>query len=183
MDNPNCKWSLKDCCCAVPRQEENAVVDGPFGTKDSGGPIMVLPAGVVPKWIDLKPVDEDTVFHADVVPAVEVLELIEHLPSPPYPPEEVAREAFLRATMDVYDSARDLLLKKHQDYGPKNISDSPGGPLNGLRVRMHDKVARLNNLIDSGAEPANESIRDSYLDLMNYSAIALLVLDGDWPER
>jgi hypothetical protein len=29
-----------------------------------------------------------------------------------------------------------LLISKHNDYGPKNISQSPGGPLNGLRVRM-----------------------------------------------
>lgn len=84
---------------------------------------------------------------------------------------------------NVYKNALAVLLKKHADYGPKNISQSPGGPLNGLRVRMHDKTARINNLIDSGAEPENESLRDSFLDLMNYSAIALLVLDGDWPNE
>jgi hypothetical protein len=86
-------------------------------------------------------------------------------------------------TMSVYEGALGVLLKKHQDYGPKNISDSPGGPLNGLRVRMHDKLARINNLIDSGATPENESLRDSFLDLMNYSAIAMLVLDGNWPSE
>lgn len=84
---------------------------------------------------------------------------------------------------DVYENARRVLLKKHQDYGPTNISRSPGGPLNGLRVRMWDKLARINNLIDSGAEPENESLRDSFLDLMNYAAIAQVVLDGNWPEQ
>jgi hypothetical protein len=83
----------------------------------------------------------------------------------------------------VYKDSLDILFKKHRDYGPKNISQSPGGPLNGLRVRMHDKMARINNLIDSGVEPENESLRDSFLDLLNYSAIALLVLDGDWPNE
>lgn len=83
----------------------------------------------------------------------------------------------------VFNDAEDVLLKKHQDYGPTNISMSPGGPLNGLRVRMHDKLARINNLIDSGATPENESLRDSFLDLMNYSAIAQVVLDGNWPEK
>jgi hypothetical protein len=53
--------------------------------------------------------------------------------------------------------------------------------LNGLRVRMHDKTARINHLIDSGATPENESLRDSFIDLLNYSAIALMVLDGTWP--
>jgi hypothetical protein len=82
---------------------------------------------------------------------------------------------------EIFDSAGNLLLKKHKDYGPTNISRSPGGPLNGLRVRMWDKTARLNHLIDSGATPENESLRDSFIDLLNYSAIALMVLDGKWP--
>ena len=82
---------------------------------------------------------------------------------------------------EVLDSAGNLLLSKHRDYGPTNISHSPGGPLNGLRVRMHDKTARINHLIDSGATPENESLRDSFIDLLNYSAIALMVLDGNWP--
>jgi hypothetical protein len=82
---------------------------------------------------------------------------------------------------EIFDSAGNLLLSKHKDYGPTNISKSPGGPLNGLRVRMWDKTARLNHLIDSGATPENESLRDSFLDLLNYAAIALMVLDGKWP--
>jgi hypothetical protein len=91
-------------------------------------------------------------------------------------------DAFIAAMWDVLDGAGNLLLKKHADYGPTNISMSPGGPLNGLRVRMWDKTARINHLIDSGATPENESLRDSFLDLLNYSAIALLVLDKKWPE-
>lgn len=82
---------------------------------------------------------------------------------------------------EYYYEAQKVLVKKQLDYGPKNISQSPGGPLNGLRVRMHDKLSRINNLIDSGATPENESLRDSFLDMLNYSAIAMMVLDGDWP--
>lgn len=89
---------------------------------------------------------------------------------------------FVAAVWEVFDSSGNVLLRKHKDYGPTNISRSPGGPLNGLRVRMHDKTARINHLIDSGATPENESLRDSFLDLMNYAAIALLVLDGNWPD-
>jgi len=83
---------------------------------------------------------------------------------------------------DVLDSAGNLLLSKHHDYGPLNIARSPGGPINGLRVRMWDKIARINNLVDSDKKPNNESLRDSFIDLLNYSAIALMVLDGNWPE-
>ena len=82
----------------------------------------------------------------------------------------------------IMDAAGNLLIRKHHDYGPKNIAHSPGGPLNGLRVRMWDKIARINNLLDSGVKPSNESLRDSYLDLLNYSAIAMMVLDNVWPE-
>lgn len=81
----------------------------------------------------------------------------------------------------IYAEAHRLLLKKQADYGPTNVSRSPGGPLNGLRVRLWDKVARLNNLVDGGAEPENESLRDTFLDLLNYGAIGLMVLDGLWP--
>ena len=49
-----------------------------------------------------------------------------------------------------------LLMSKHNDYGPKNISDSPGGPLNGLRVRMWDKFARINNLVYKNVNTEHE---------------------------
>lgn len=82
---------------------------------------------------------------------------------------------------DVYAQAKSLLLSKHRDYGPTNIAGAPGGPINGLRVRMWDKTARLNHLYDHGGTPAHESLRDTLLDLANYALIGVLVLDGDWP--
>lgn len=78
------------------------------------------------------------------------------------------------------DDLVNLLISKHKDYGPKNISDSPGGAINGLRVRMHDKLARINNLVDSGADPEHESLEDSFKDMANYAIIGLLVLRGQW---
>ena len=102
--------------------------------------------------------------------------------NPPYANKiDHAHVKFVTDVWQVLDDAGNLLIKKHKDYGPTNISLSPGGPLNGLRVRMHDKTARINHLIDSGATPENESLRDSFIDLLNYSAIALMVLDGKWP--
>lgn len=93
------------------------------------------------------------------------------------------RTPFTKAVDEVFDGARQLLLRKHNDYGPKNISLSPGGPLNGLRVRLWDKIARINNLIDTGVEPSNESLADSFVDALNYCAIGLLVLRGEWPDE
>jgi hypothetical protein len=91
-------------------------------------------------------------------------------------------DEFVTDVWNILDSAGNLLIRKHHDYGPKNIAHSPGGALNGLRVRMWDKVARINNLLDSGVRPSNESLRDSFIDLLNYSAIAIMVLDKKWPE-
>jgi len=97
-------------------------------------------------------------------------------------PDKKVEMDFVTNVWSILDSAGNLLIRKHHDYGPKNIAHSPGGALNGLRVRMWDKVARINNLLDSNVAPSNESLRDSFLDLLNYSAIAMMVLDKTWPE-
>jgi hypothetical protein len=92
------------------------------------------------------------------------------------------KDEFFNNVWSVLDNAGNLLISKNHDYGPKSIAHSPGGALNGLRVRMHDKMARLNHLLDSNLSPAHESIRDTLVDLLNYSAIAIMVLDKKWPE-
>lgn len=84
---------------------------------------------------------------------------------------------------DIQDELADVLLSKHEDYGSDNIALAPGGALNGLRVRMHDKLSRLNNLLDSGKSPNHESIRDTLVDLANYATIAIMVEDGLWDNK
>ena len=99
-------------------------------------------------------------------------------PTAYYPKYPTQFEEDVRIT---YDELMSILLKKHRDYGPRNIADAPGGALNGLRVRIHDKLARINNLVDKGStQPEYESLEDSFLDLANYSIIALLVLRDKW---
>ena len=92
----------------------------------------------------------------------------------------VINPEFVIAVSETFDELKQLLIKKHLDYGPKNISESPGGPINGLRVRMHDKLARINNLTDSGLTPEFESLEDSFKDMANYAIIGLLVLRQKW---
>ena len=93
-------------------------------------------------------------------------------------PEPV--DSFEVSVAQTFQELLDLLLSKHKDYGPKNISEAPGGALNGLRVRMHDKLARINNLYDSQSNPEHESLEDSFKDMANYAIIGLLVLRGQW---
>ena len=73
----------------------------------------------------------------------------------------------------------DILYKKHEDYGPMNIAGAPGGAMNGLRVRMYDKLARLSHLGDNDT-PNYESVEDTLIDLANYAIIGLLVQRGQW---
>ena len=83
---------------------------------------------------------------------------------------------------EIMDRAGNLLIKKHEAYGPKNISHAPGGPENGLRVRMWDKMARLNHIIDNpGVDVNDESLTDTLIDLLNYCAIFIMVRENKWP--
>lgn len=95
--------------------------------------------------------------------------------------KELTKDDYFKFDLyNVQDELADILLTKHEDYGPRNISDAPGGALNGIRVRMYDKIARLNNLIDNNKEPRHESIRDTLIDIANYATIAIMVIDDKW---
>jgi hypothetical protein len=92
-------------------------------------------------------------------------------------------DKFIADSWDIIDELGNLLISKQRDYGPGNINNAYGGPLNGLMVRMGDKWERLKNLLDSGNTPQHESIEDSFKDLANYCIIAMMVQRGKWPEN
>jgi len=76
---------------------------------------------------------------------------------------------------------KSILLRKQEDYGPLNISLAPGGPYNGLRVRMFDKLQRFSHLVETENDTPNfESLRDTFIDLANYAIIGILVQSGQW---
>ena len=97
------------------------------------------------------------------------------------PEHEQSPAGFEEIVHALFSEAAELLLRKHRDYGPGNIAGAPGGPLNGLRVRLYDKLARLNNLIDSDREPEFETLIDTLMDIGCYGLIGVLVERGDWP--
>lgn len=97
-----------------------------------------------------------------------------------HPSTETLAESLAAA----FDEAYDLALRKQESYGPYNILRSPGGALNGLRVRLSDKQARWNHMLDTGnADRVNESLRETFMDALNYCAFAVLILDGTFPEQ
>jgi len=73
---------------------------------------------------------------------------------------------------------KDLLVSKRNDYGTRNILDTPFGAEKGVLVRLNDKVARLINLLSEGKEPKNETLDDTWRDIANYAIIALMVREG-----
>lgn len=81
----------------------------------------------------------------------------------------------------LYDEQLHILLSKNADYSPLNISQAPFGVMEGLLTRISDKFYRAINLIEKGQEAKHESLEDTFADMMNYSAIAVLCLRGQWP--
>jgi hypothetical protein len=69
------------------------------------------------------------------------------------------------------ESVHDLLCSKQADYGHENILAF--GDI-GICVRMSDKIARIKNLRNKKA--MNESLMDSWLDLLGYAVIGLMLL-------
>lgn len=107
-------------------------------------------------------VEEEDPFEANLDHIVEILGIR----------TEMGKKALALALKNVQ-----VLDSKQLDYGSANIADF--GEY-GVLVRANDKVARLKNLLTNVASPRNESIEDSWLDLSNYSIIAVLCRRGDW---
>jgi len=69
------------------------------------------------------------------------------------------------------DAISRILVKKQRDYGHHNIARFGRA---GLLVRMHDKVARLENLIQNDTDPENESVVDNFIDVIGYASIGIM---------
>lgn len=75
---------------------------------------------------------------------------------------------------EVQDQAYELFKKKNSDYGN---SFEEFGTI-GILVRMNDKIKRAINISDKNITLVdNESLRDTLIDLHNYSALAVTLLD------
>lgn len=70
------------------------------------------------------------------------------------------------------DAMLDLLIRKQRDYGHENIMLFG---LVGVGVRMCDKIARLKTILADGHAPENESLLDTWRDLVGYSVIAMML--------
>ena len=74
----------------------------------------------------------------------------------------------------VHNEALSLFTKKNQDYGDAFANFGPVGVI----VRMGDKINRLSSVTKNQVSLVqNESIRDTLIDLHNYAAMAIMLLD------
>jgi len=76
--------------------------------------------------------------------------------------------------LEVQHEAFETFLKKNKDYGD---AFATYGPI-GVIVRIGDKISRLMSVTKSGINfVEDETIRDTLMDLHNYSAMAVMLLD------
>lgn len=87
-------------------------------------------------------------------------------------------ETFEEACYALAQDLASLVIDKQKDYGTSNILESPGGAGNGIVVRLWDKISRLKNLVFNNLDPKNESIEDTYSDIVGYALVALMVQKG-----
>ena len=68
----------------------------------------------------------------------------------------------------------ELFIKKNQDYGDAFANYGTVGVL----VRIGDKISRFQSISNRGIKLVDtESLRDTLIDLHNYSAMAIMLLD------
>ena len=76
----------------------------------------------------------------------------------------------------VQDECYELFKKKNADYG--NAFEDYGTI--GILVRMNDKIRRAININNKQITLVNdENLRDTLVDLHNYCALAITLLDKD----
>jgi hypothetical protein len=83
-------------------------------------------------------------------------------------------ETRIAQMMAVHNESLDLFMKKNADYGDAFATYGPVGVI----VRMGDKIQRLLSVSNKGvALVDSESLRDTLIDLHNYAAMAVMLID------
>lgn len=94
--------------------------------------------------------------------------------------EELFKSSFDKATTRVEQMSKvqkeglELFTKKNADYGDAFANYGPVGVI----VRLGDKIQRLSSVSKNGVTLVNnESLRDTLIDLHNYAAMAIMLMD------
>ena len=88
--------------------------------------------------------------------------------------EEVKGENRVEQMQKIQNEGLELFKKKNQDYGDAFANYG----VIGVLVRMGDKISRLQSITSRSISLINsESLRDTLIDLHNYTAMAIMLLD------
>lgn len=78
--------------------------------------------------------------------------------------------------INVQNEALELFKRKNADYGDAFANYGAVGVI----IRMGDKIQRLTSITNSGVNLINtESLRDTLIDLHNYAAMAVMLIDEE----
>jgi len=66
----------------------------------------------------------------------------------------------------------ELLASKQHDYGCENVLKFG---VEGIRVRLWDKISRYYNLLKRGVDPVNETLADTLKDMVGYCVLHVMV--------
>jgi len=97
----------------------------------------------------------------------------------PRPKESLQDYSFKAEIISITDDIISLLVSKRHDYGDsfETIWDTFG--MLSVVVRLNDKISRLNNLTTGEKNPQNETIEDTFKDIIGYCLLALRKLRID----
>lgn len=85
-------------------------------------------------------------------------------------------ESRINQMTKVQNEALELFIKKNTDYGDAFASYGTVGVI----VRMGDKIQRLISVSNKGVNLINsESLRDTLIDLHNYAAMGIMLIDEE----
>lgn len=79
----------------------------------------------------------------------------------------------------VTDEMVELYERKNHDYGDSFADTYKKFGLVAPLIRMNDKVNRLNTLYKSDSRVADESIRDTLIDIANYAVMTIVEMDNE----
>jgi hypothetical protein len=89
-------------------------------------------------------------------------------------------ETRIEQMVKVHDEALELFMKKNADYGDAFATYGTVGVI----VRMGDKIQRLISVSNKGvALVDSESLRDTLIDLHNYAAMGIMLIDEKREKR
>lgn len=85
-------------------------------------------------------------------------------------------EKRVKQLIDIHNETLQVFIKKNTDYGDAFAKYG----LIGVLMRIEDKIQRALSISKSGIVLVNdEGLRDTLLDLHNYAAMALMLIDED----